>query len=330
MWRPRSLRVRYTLRALFVFITLFMLWGGYHTNRGWKEREAERILGRHHSGCGYGPKKVGSGWISELRFAYLKLVQLVWRERFITQAMVNAPPEGEVLDAILALPHLEGLSLNPAPSTKEEQELYAEKRIVEAKDKMPAGALERIIARRPLRVLELTTWILSDDDCRAIAECQSLEYLGLFGSQCSEEALAKLVTLPRLRHLRMSHCPVTGAGLASVPGSHSLQVIDCPHAPVGREFAAFVGRSPAVTTLTVWSDSVADDFVAALGSHPSLCHLTLISPCLTDRSALTLQQLPSLQGVAIGPGTVAKLPDGFVTSAAKDRLRAAKPGLVVQ
>jgi hypothetical protein len=27
---PKSIRWRYSLRALFVFITVFMLWGGYH------------------------------------------------------------------------------------------------------------------------------------------------------------------------------------------------------------------------------------------------------------------------------------------------------------
>jgi hypothetical protein len=38
------LRLRYSLRALLVFLTLFMLWGGYHTNRGWRERQAETLL----------------------------------------------------------------------------------------------------------------------------------------------------------------------------------------------------------------------------------------------------------------------------------------------
>lgn len=330
MRRPRSLRVRYTLRALFVFIALFMLWGGYHTNRSWKERAAEDVLRRHRVSFIYGPKRSGAGFVASVRFGYLKVVQLVWRERFITGVSIDANPSADIVDAILCLPHLESLSLSPALPTNEEQWLYISQRVVEAKDVLPEQAVQRILSTSKLRYLTLSTWILNDDECRAISDHRTLEYLNLFGSNISEDALAGMVTLPKLRHLTISHCPVTGAKLATVPGSSTLAVVECLHAPIGTEFAAFLGRTSSVKTLSVQMDTVDDSFVAALGPHPSLAELSVVSPRITDKSVFAVEQMPSLRYVTFGSGKVSQVPPAFVTEAAKDRLRASRPGIKVQ
>lgn len=321
--RRRKFGLRYTLRALLVFITLFMLWGGFHTNRSWKERAAEEILRDRGASFQYGPSPAGPDMRNRLVSAYSKVVQVVWQERFITQVEVHGSLEPEVVDAIVALPHLESLVANPAPRmTDEEVALLRGRHIVEAKVAIPAGAVERVLANHRLKSLWMAAWILSDEDCKAIAAHDSLETVNLYGSRFSEEGLAQIVTLPRLRAVMWSYCQVTGEKLASVPGSNSLDLIECYYAPVGNEFAAFIGRSPNVTRVRCYHQSIDDDFIASIGAHQSLEELNLGHTKVTDSSVTVLEQMPSLKGLTVAS-------ESF-TDAAKTCLLKGNPTLKVQ
>src|SRR5687768_16063132 len=104
---PRSIRFRYSLRALLVFLTLFALWGGYHTNRGMKERRALEVL-RRHDGTSISVDSIRprEGMVAFMADAYKSVVRLVWREPFVTSVSICSL-DPSVTQAIQAMPHLE-------------------------------------------------------------------------------------------------------------------------------------------------------------------------------------------------------------------------------
>jgi hypothetical protein len=317
----RSPRFRYTLRALLVFVTLFCLWGGYHANRAIRERQAAEVLIRHKATFATDPIRPSRGALDSIRLAYQGLVQLVWRERFITHVSIATKLEPEVVNAVIALPHLESLSIEPVQYSLEQKMRMNREGILEPQEKAPPGAIGSILRAQRLSDLALAGWILSDEDCRAIARHDSLISLQLIGCGMSEDGFARLVALPKLQSLRFSYSQITGAGLAALPGSNSLENIECYFAPIGNEFAAFVARCPKVATLSFFNPAVDDLFVAQLGAHPSLTGIDLSRTIVTDRSLPVLERMPSLRVVG--------LPRATVTAAAVDRLQHAKPNLKI-
>ena len=303
----RSLRLRYTLRALLVFVTLFCLWGGYETNRCIKERQAEETLKRRGASFDYGPKRSGTGLLASVQFYYQRLVQIVWRARFVTRASITSPLEPEVVAAIAALPHLEHLGLEPRRRATEEQRLFFEEKIVNASASVPPGSMQRILGGRQLKILWIGPWILSDDDCATIARHQSLESISVNGCEFSEDGLAQLITLPKLRYFGFSYCKVTGEKLPSIPASQSLEHIECDGTPVGESFADFVRRSPNIVALTVCHKSIDDSFVAKLSGHPALRVIDLNATSVTDRCISAIEEWHgSLDTVVLPRSSVSK------------------------
>jgi len=70
MWRPRSLRVRFTLRTLFVFITVLCIWAGLHAHRASTLHRIEQVLARHHATVRYGRADRSEGLRGALWLAY--------------------------------------------------------------------------------------------------------------------------------------------------------------------------------------------------------------------------------------------------------------------
>jgi hypothetical protein len=308
---PKSLRWRYSLRALFVLITLFMLWGGYHAGQSWPERRAELVVRPWEAVLHGGPSPPNS-LLEYPVYAYQKLVKVLWGERFITHVTLCVEPKPEAVEAIAALPRLKGLSIYQ-PSTDRRE---STRRIV-----VPDGSIQRILAMRELRALELEGADLGERDLRAIASHPSLQRVSLSHAKLSEDGLAAMASSPELRQLRFSHCNVTGAKLASTPGSPVLDSIECAEAPLGIELAAFIGRCPNLRVLTVRCGAIDDKFVAALGSHPSVQMLDLGTTKVTERSLNTIAQMPSLQYVV--------LPREGISLAAMERLQKIRPNVHV-
>jgi hypothetical protein len=317
----RSPRFRYTLRALLVFVTLFCLWGGYHANRAIKERQAAEVLMRHQASFAIGPKRSHGGALDSIRLAYQSLVQLVWRERFVTHVSIASKLEPEVVNALIALPHLESLSIDPVQYALEEKMRMNREGILEPQEKSPPGAIARILRAQRLADLTLAGWVLSDDDCAAISQHQSLEGLTVLGVNISEDGFAQILTLPRLLRLRFSYTQVTGKKLATTPASTSLQVIEGYCAPVGNEFAGYVGRCPNVTNLNLRYRAIDDDFVARLGSHPSLTGIDFSGTIVTDQSIAVLGRMPLLRTVG--------LPRATVSQDSVERLQEARPEMKI-
>jgi len=304
---PKSFRWRYSLRALLVFITLFMLWGGYHAGRSWPERRAELVVRPWEAVLHRGPARPNS-LLGYPVYAYQKLVQVLWGERFITHVTLCVEPKPEAVEAIAALPNLQGLSMYRPPTDIRE----GMPRIA-----VPDGSIQRILAKRPLRALELEGADLGERDLRAIAGHHSLQRVSLSHANLSEEDLAAMASSPELTHLWFSHCNVTGAKLTSAPGSPLLHSVQCAESPVAIEFAAFLGRCPNLQRLSIQCEAIDDKFVAALGPHPSVQFLNLGMTKVTERSLNTIAQMPSLQYVV--------LPREGISLAAMERLQKMRP-----
>jgi hypothetical protein len=321
MARPRSIRFRYTLRALLVGVTLFCLWGGFHSERAWREREAEKVLKRHHASIYGGPSQTGDGFVNKARFSYQKLVQLVWRERFITSVSVHAQPTPDMVEAVCALPHLEYVDLSAPDSLRFPTLEQRIKRTSPVRVTMNGGAVARILAARRLSSLSVNCWILTDDDWAAIGEHETLEGLSINDTNVSEKALAEIMRLPRLRRIGFNRCDVSGEALAKVAGSASLEFIECGETPLQEDAALFFARCPALEELYLWHASVNDTFVRRLQGHPSLRSLSLFDASVTDRCIISLRRMPALEGVA--------LPKKEVTSIAVGALQKARSGLKI-
>jgi hypothetical protein len=317
----RKLRLSYSLRALLVFITLFMLWGGYHANRGWKERAAEDVLRSHHASLTCGPKRSGTGFVSSLSFAYQKLIQFVWRERFITSVTIYRPLEPEMVDALCVLPHLQSLTMGPYYPATAEHDLQTAESIIVPHNDMPSGAMTRILGGRRLQSLKLSLWILSDEDCHAIGRHPNLIAVALYGCDCSEEGFAEIAKAPRLTHLSLLHSDVTGENLAALSGSSTLENVICDFIPLKQDFAAYLARCPNLASLEVRGPSFDDKSLAELTSHPSLAHVALFRTTASDASIPVLMSWPALQDL--------DLRLNHLTESAAARLRKAYPnGLI--
>jgi hypothetical protein len=282
--RPRSLRLRYTLRALLVFITLFMLWGGYHTNRSWKERAAEDVLKARGASLEFATHSFEGTIGEKLAAAYAMLVEAVWQDRSVSRVMLLAPMDPEVVDALCALSQLKGLTTEPSQRTPEQYARIRSGKAAAPTEMLPEGALERILAACPLVELTIGCWALRDVDCQTIASCPTIRYLAVDGCSLSELGLARLVSKRGLIWFTFGLCEVTGNRLSNEPGSPTLEKVLCGVAPVDNALAAFISRSPNVNEFAAAQIAASDDFVRALGPHPSLTVLSLGASTVTDRS----------------------------------------------
>ena len=186
----------------------------------------------------------------------------------------------------------------------------------------PPRAIERVLAAHRLRSLTLDGFQLADADYAQISRHASLEEVAIEITNIPEDALPKLLRLPRLRRFCIHECEVTGKDLATTPSSLSLQSVHCERTPVGVEFAAFLARCPKLQDLSLQHLSVNDDFVKLLENHPGIQMLMLHSASVTDACIPSLERLPSIRCLYL-PG------DGF-SSTGKKRLRTALNGVDVR
>lgn len=279
----RIWRLRYSLRALLVFVTLFMVWGGYHANRGWKERQAETFL-------------VSLG--SKLqRGAYLPISPY----HFIVDARVSSKLEPGVVRALSDLPYLRMLTLDAADHRDYGRLGFSE--TVGAHQVAPQFAIEECLRNAQLHALRLDGWILSDGACRSISQQRQLEVLVLRRCNLTEEGLAEIVRAPKLTILRIPFCNVSGSKLVDSPGSNTLQEVNCHGTPIKPEFGGYLARCSNVKYLEIGYSldpkQVNDHFITKLGAHESIETFLMTNAEITDTSIPTISLMPSLKYVSL-------------------------------
>jgi len=305
----RLLRFRYSLRALLVFITLFALWGGYHANRGWKQRHSEQILlATREASILYRDRWNRRNPLQAVAATYAWVVDKLWGDRIVKSVSVKSDLPPDVAQAIGSFGHLESIELFAPQMGGSNWRIVA----------VPSEALEQSLAQRTVKDLYMRGYALSDADCQAIAGGQSIEQLNLVRVRLSNQGLARLLAAPRIRHVSIGSSEITDREFPAHAGSPTLEWISIG-APISNNFGSFAARCPKLTSLGVKGESVDDRFVMALGGHSALEMLGLGSTSVSDQSVAIIAQMPSLKAVA--------LPRDTVSQQAINNLQAARPDL---
>jgi hypothetical protein len=292
----RLIRFRYTLRALLVFITLFMLWGGYHTNRGWKERAALRVLRQNGASISRESGTNYAGLWGQICGAYRSVVSRLWGEELVTSVHLYTL-DPELIDAVVLLPHLKsfGADFEYIPAS-ERPSLPTDQYCLGTP---PEGAIARILNRHELTQLSLGQWTVDTGDLDRISHHHSLVGLSIGSTAMTEAQLAKILHMPHLRHLTICAATFKEMQLNDIVGSTTLESLSCTGSAIPPKLADFVSRSPNMRRLHVSTKELNDDFVAALANHRGLIELILDGNGITDESAQALASLSSLQLLSV-------------------------------
>lgn len=280
-------RLRYSLRALAVFVTLFCIWGGYHANRGRRERTAVAILARYDAEIMPPPEYQGRRFVHRARNYYRSLVRTLWGEQFVSSVGVSSRLEPDIVEAISNLPGLDSLTIRAARPEACEQLVP------------PTGALGRILSARQLRAITIDHWRISAEDVDALAAQKRLHTLRLDSVALPDDGLAAVASLRSLRQLSLKNCKMSDSGLARAPVLQTLQSIECLETPVGTEFASYVSRLPAIATLSLSGRTIDDDFIARLGAAPTLTGLSIKNAPITSASVKHLNSMAALRTLSL-------------------------------
>lgn len=316
-WIPKS----YSLRTLLILITLFMLWGGYHTNRGWRIRASLAVLRNHHLSVAIEPTRKPHDIASRIRYAYLTLIHTLWGDAIVPQVHVASKLDPAVVKALNDLPDLQRLSLQPRHYSSWEVQEGEYTGWPGPKDRLAPGALEIVLNRHEITSLDLVAFELTDEECEVITKEHSIETVQLIGANLSAHGLDQILRLPRLRYLRLHHVQVDASRLSNTPASLTLTTVDLSNVGLSPESGQYLARCPKLQTLWIVDSQLNDDFVSTLKNHPSLEDLTLAGP-ITDQSATSLAQMPRLRFL--------NLPRGDISSSKRAGLQQANPRLTIR
>lgn len=321
---PRSIRWRYSLRALIALLTLAALWCGYYANRGLRERRAIAVLREHGATLGYDRfERRGSAWTSPIR-QYQNAVQFMWNEPRVTNVMIASTLPPDIVDALCALPHLQILSLS---SHDPNDNTLSPGGTVIRRENLPDGALRRILSKHSLLRLDMTGWKLSEHNCKAIADHRTLSSLSMNNSDFAATSAARLLEMQCVKQIDVFNCNITGNPEGTRQGSPTLNGITCVGTPLGKDFATCISHCPRLSRLTLKHNSINDDFLRLLGLHPAISHID-IAGNITEDSAVTLSTMPSLKSADLWPYTASKHSLDDVTKATLE-LRRLRPTVLV-
>ena len=130
-----------------------------------------------------------------------------------------------------------------------------------------------------------------------IVAARTIEFIQMFDVKIDDDALARLATMPALKHLLLPHdAPeVTNAGVKSLAKIKTLEQLDVFGKDFNDETLAALGTMPNLATLQVYGDFT-DAGLAHLEGMPALEGLFTSGKNLSPRALDRLQQrTPSLQ-----------------------------------
>ena len=273
-WRPRSLRLRYTLRALLLITTLVAVWCAFHANRGRSERNMERELTLAGATVDSGLDRI----TGEPRRAttYERFLRFAFAQRFIrsvrTQHKVLAP---ELIDRVWRLPHLESAVFLDCKLTNDH--------------------LRSLSMATKLNSLHLTESGLTDDGLQGLESLTQLCYVHISKANVGDATLERLATLPELEAIELWGVSITGRGVKSLSCRHVLTRFSGNDSPIHNDFLATLSECRTLRQLELVRTNISDEGVAHFRNHPSLQIVELGASNLTDASLAIAATIPQLK-----------------------------------
>jgi hypothetical protein len=169
--------------------------------------------------------------------------------------------------------------------------------------------------------MSINGYALSDDDCYAVAQHNSIEYLSLIDTSLSTDGLQSILMMPRLRWIFLESSEVRGSGGFRHGSSSSLDWIMCFDTLIPNSFGSFAARCSSLKRLQVTGTSIDDRFMMELGAHAAITDLSLSKTSITDQSLAVLIAMPSLRSVT--------LPGDKVSQDGVSKLRMLRPDLSI-
>jgi len=186
-------------------------------------------------------------------------------------------PQKELLDKIVALPHLEVLRL--------------------AGDGYPLASLKPLEKRYALRELRISGRSLDDETAMLIGRLKSLQTVNLMRTNMHRQGLEAWGEMPRLRLLNLIHTDVALDGEQPIPSLTNLYSLSLPHPPRGQSLTHRVLSLPQLQQLTCMEYDErmnATPVRLVVEDCPTLRSITVDS---VQRLDLELRRLPMLETV---------------------------------
>jgi hypothetical protein len=208
---PRNKRrwLRFSLRALFVWVTILTVWLGVLSYRVQRMNAAIAAIRAAHGGisyeCRYGPGRGNSSDVKPRGPAWLR--SLIGDDFFVDVYTVdfrNIRVRPEPLLVLRSFPRLRQLNLCETPTRD----------------------LTALAELTTLQWLNLQSTQIDDGQLRHLAGLAGLTCLMLDDTQITDAGLAHLAKLERLEYLWLTNTKITDEGLSNLLGLGSLKQLD--------------------------------------------------------------------------------------------------------
>ena len=224
----RRFRWSYSLRALFVLITIVAIWCAFHANRGRYERSVERefvalggrvLVGKYDPTTGKTAKTIAPS-------GYQRFLMRLFGERFIVGIEItgNTLPDAKLpeslVDRALGLPHLASFTARACNVHDDD--------------------LRTLGSACGLQALVLSDNPVTDEGLRDLDRLVHLEFLDLDGTAIGDGTLFRLPRLLELVTVSVSRTRVTGKGMPPFPGNGTLRNLTAEKTMLSDDFLAAI------------------------------------------------------------------------------------------
>ncbi len=131
---------------------------------------------------------------------------------------------------------------------------------------------------------------LTDSQVQFIGDCRQLEHIMAWASPLTNEALAPIVALPKLRSLSLAHTKITAEGIPTLIRAAGLVQLDLGALPLTDDSLIELARLEKLEYLSLWGSQVTDDGLNRLSGLKSLRTLVLNRTRVTEKGAESLQR----------------------------------------
>lgn len=252
-WRPR---IRFSLAALLVAVTVLCLWLGVIADKAHKQRRAVEAVLRMDGGVMFDYQFQPHGDITG---------------EFDLNAMPPGPTWARKMFGDDYFRNVVGLT------------------IVGRERASDTAALDAICAVRRLKLIFAQRMALSEMDLAQLSALPKLEVLSLGGASLTDDSLRRFVVAPRLKALILAQTPITDAGLRHLAQLTTLARLDLNGTQITGDGLRHLSKLSVLEELSLAETRVDDAAVPHLRRLRHLKVLDLWRTAISDAAARQLQ-----------------------------------------